>query len=50
MLLLPLGMLARELDLGLWLMAPILTPAVYASYCELFARETPPAKDGNLDS
>jgi uncharacterized membrane protein len=35
-LLMPLGLLTGELDLGLWLMAPILVPAIYVSYKDLF--------------
>jgi hypothetical protein len=38
-MLMPLGLLTGELDLGLWLMGPILAPAVYVSYRDLF----PPA-------
>lgn len=38
-MLMPLGVLTGELDLGLWLLGPILAPAVYVSYRDLF----PPA-------
>lgn len=42
MLLVPLGMKVGIFDLGLWLMAPVLVPSIYASYRDIFsAGETP---------
>ncbi len=35
-MLMPLGVLTGELDLGLWLLGPILAPTVYASYRSVF--------------
>ena len=35
-ILMPLGLAARQPDLGLWLLAPILVPSIYASYKDLF--------------
>ena len=34
--LMPLSLAARQPDLGLWLLAPILVPSIYAGYRELF--------------
>jgi hypothetical protein len=34
--LMPLALAARQPDLGLWLLAPILVPSIYASYKDLF--------------
>jgi len=31
--------LTRQPDLGIWLLAPVLVPSLYASYLDLFARE-----------
>ena len=39
MILLPLGLALRQPDLGLWLLAPVLAPSVYAGYKDLFAAE-----------
>ena len=36
MVLAPIGIRFREFDLGLWLMAPVLIPSVYASYKDIF--------------
>ena len=39
--LMQLGMaLTRQPDFGIWLLAPVLVPALYASYQDLFIRET----------
>ena len=35
-ILMPLSLAARQPDLGLWLLAPILVPSIYASYKDLF--------------
>lgn len=35
-LLMPLSIAARQPDLGLWLLAPLLVPSIYASYRDLF--------------
>ena len=35
-LLTPIGIRFREVDLGLWLMAPVLVPSLYASYRDIF--------------
>ncbi|MBI2290852.1 MAG: hypothetical protein HYU73_11050, partial [Betaproteobacteria bacterium] len=32
----PLSLAARQPDLGLWLLAPILVPSIYAGYKDLF--------------
>jgi len=37
-ILMPLSLAARQPDLGLWLLAPILVPSIYASYRDLFVR------------
>jgi hypothetical protein len=37
LILTPISLAAREPDLGLWLLAPILVPSIYASYKDLFA-------------
>jgi hypothetical protein len=39
----PIGIRFREFDLGLWLMAPVLIPSVYASYKDIFAVAGSPA-------
>jgi hypothetical protein len=31
--------LTRQPDLGIWLLAPVLVPSLYASYLDLFVRE-----------
>jgi hypothetical protein len=36
LVLVPVGIRFREFDLGLWLMAPVLIPSVYASYKDIF--------------
>jgi hypothetical protein len=36
-ILMPLSLATRQPDLGLWLLAPILVPSIYASYKDLFA-------------
>jgi hypothetical protein len=35
-LLMPISLAARQPDLGLWLLAPLLVPSIYASYKDLF--------------
>jgi hypothetical protein len=35
--LMPLGLAVRQPDLGLWLLAPILVPSIYAGYKDLFS-------------
>ncbi len=37
-ILMPLSLAVRQPDLGLWLLAPILVPSIYASYRDLFVR------------
>lgn len=37
-----IGLVVRQVDLGLWLLAPLIVPSIYASYRDLFVR-TPPA-------
>ena len=39
MILMPFSLALRQPDLGLWLLAPILVPSIYASYKELFVGE-----------
>jgi hypothetical protein len=40
----PLSMATRILDLGMWLLAPLIIPSVYTSYKDIFpAPDTPPA-------
>lgn len=34
--------LTRQPDLGIWLLAPVLVPSLYASYLDVFVRETAP--------
>ncbi len=43
-LLMPVSLAARQPDLGLWLLAPLLVPSIYASYRDLFvpASDPPP--------
>ena len=41
-LLMPISLAARQPDLGLWLLAPLLVPAIYASYRDLFASTPSP--------
>lgn len=50
MLLVPLGMKAGIFDLGLWLMAPVLVPSIYASYRDIFSAGGTPAEMGSRDS
>jgi len=52
MLVTPISMAARMLDLGLWLLAPILIPTVYAGYKDIFdinetAGGVPPVESSN---
>jgi hypothetical protein len=37
-----IGLVVRQIDLGLWLLAPLLVPSIYASYRDIFV-PTPPA-------
>lgn len=37
-----IGLVLRQADLGVWLLAPVLLPALYASYRDLFVQEPPP--------
>jgi hypothetical protein len=39
-ILVPIGVRFREYDLGLWLMAPVVVPSIYASYRDIFRPET----------
>ena len=41
-LLMPLSLAARQPDLGMWLLAPIFVPSIYASYKDLFVRTPTP--------
>lgn len=52
MLVTPLAMAARTLDLGVWLLAPVVIPSIYAAYKDIFdidavAGGTPPAETNN---
>jgi hypothetical protein len=38
MILMPLGMAARQPDLAIWLLAPVVVPSIYASYKDLFVQ------------
>ena len=38
-----IGLVLGQVDLGLWLLAPLIVPSIYASYREIFVR-TPPAE------
>ena len=47
MVLVPIGIRFRELDLGLWLMAPVVVPSIYVSYRDIFVsgeQDAPPVK------
>lgn len=46
MVLVPAGMRLGIFDLGLWLMAPVLVPSIYASYRDIFSTSGVPA-DGD---
>lgn len=46
MLLVPVGMKLGVYDLGLWLMAPVLVPSIYASYRDLFSAGGDQPADG----
>ena len=51
MMVTPLSMTTRVLDLGVWLLAPVVIPTIYAAYTEIFdidagAGGTPPAESG----
>ena len=51
MMVTPLSMTTRVLDLGVWLLAPVVIPTIYAAYKEIFdidavAGGTPPAESG----
>jgi len=39
----PVGLATRQIDLGLWLLAPILIPTIYTSYKDLFSAGDAPA-------
>jgi len=42
----PVSLATRILDLGMWLLAPVVIPSIYASYKDIFvAVEAPPAAD-----
>jgi len=43
MVLTPLSLALHQPDLGLWLLAPVLVPSIYASYRDLFQRAPAPA-------
>jgi hypothetical protein len=36
MLVTPIAMAARTFDLGLWLLAPVIIPTIYAGYKDIF--------------
>lgn len=42
----PISLSLRQLDLSIWLLAPVLIPSIYASYKDVFTRATSPA--GNV--
>jgi len=51
MMVTPLAMAARVLDLGVWLLAPVVIPTIYAGYKDIFdinavAGDAPPAAPG----
>lgn len=46
MIVTPIAMATRILDLGMWLLAPVVIPSIYAGYRDIFvAVESPPAAD-----
>ena len=42
--LMPFSLALRQPDLGLWLLAPVLVPSIYASYRDLFVPTAEPAQ------
>jgi len=42
----PLVVASRQLDLGIWLLAPVMVPAIYASYRDIFRRPPDPTGTG----
>lgn len=44
-ILMPLSLAAHQADLGIWLLAPILVPSVYASYRDLFVQSAAPQQN-----
>ena len=38
------GMLIGQVDLGLWMLAPLIVPSIYASYRDVFVPTPPPAE------
>lgn len=43
----PIGMATGQVDLGLWMLAPIIIPTVYTSYKDLFSEDRTPAAERN---
>ncbi len=43
----PVGLATRQIDLGLWLLAPVLIPTIYTSYKDLFSAGDAPAAGEN---
>ena len=41
----PVSLATRILDLGMWLLAPIVIPSIYAGYKEIFPATDKPAAD-----
>ncbi len=53
MMVTPVAMAARVLDLGVWLLAPVVIPTIYAAYKDIFdidavASGTPPVESGGV--
>jgi len=46
-LVMPVSLATRQIDLGLWLLAPVLIPTIYASYSDLFHAGDAPAAEDN---
>lgn len=46
----PMAMATRMLDLGLWLMAPVVVPSIYASYRDIFVTAPAPAEPPESES
>ncbi len=43
----PVGMASGQIDLSLWILAPVLIPTIYASYKDLFSAGSVPVADDN---
>ena len=47
MVVMPIGVAAGQIDLSLWILAPVLIPTIYASYKDLFNAGSAPAAGDN---